>query len=1292
MVSALTGYRCCRRAWPVLAAAAVYASLGADAVAQGSVAADRAALEALYDATGGETTWWYTRNWNTAAPLGEWRRVKTDDAGRVTALELTDNGLTGTIPAELGNLTKLDRLSLADNGLTGPIPESLGSLSSVRWLSLADNGLTGPIPESLGSLSNLENLYLYGNGLTGPIPESLGSLPNLRLLELRGNGLTGPIPEVLGRLPSLSRLGLGGNGLTGPIPESLGSLPNLIWLSLGENGLTGPIPESLGRLPNLFWLDLGRNGLTGPIPESLGRLPNLHWLDLGRNGLTGPIPESLGGLSKLERLFLYGNGLTGPIPESLGNLSNLEYLSLYGNELTGPIPESLGVLPNLRQLDLDRNGLTGPIPESLGGLGSQRDGFPESLGNLSNLEYLYLYGNELTGPIPESLGRLPNLRRLRLNGNELTGPIPDALSGLDLLELLDLAENDLSGPIPDALVGLRYLRYLHLNGNELTGPIPDALSGLDLLELLDLAGNDLSGPLPSWLAQLSLLRWLNIQNTGLCGPSDGAFQEWLATIEDFRGPTCPVSFSVPDRGGRSITSGGTGETLNVGYGGIGAAAGSTAPSGIAIFQFTDSNGVLISEAGVPAAEPVRRGRIFAEVNGPVNTGLAIANPNDVPANISFYFTDTRGTRSGSGVFELGARQHISRFLDQAPFTGSGSVLGTFTFIASVPVAVIALRGFTNESGEFLMTTLPVAPLFAPPSPFSTTPTGTVYFPHFADGNGWATQVILVNPTDRTIKGTVRFLGPGSDTAAVAPVVLTLDDGSTGSTFDYSIGPRSAQRFTTSNPPRGPATGSVRATPERGNAAPAGLVVFSFAPGDKTLSEAGVPALPKGSAFRVYVEASGMPGQAGSIRTGLAIANAEATANTVTLEVTHLDGSPAAPSATLTLPPSGQIARFLDEISALPENFSGVLRVTSTGDVAIVGLRLRVNEKGEIKMTTTPPSNETGPTTAADVFFPHIVDSGGWSTQFILFSGTAGQASSGTLRFIDAFGQPLDLTISKGRVATDRPALVTLYDTTGGPAWTVSRNWKTRAPLYTWIGVKTDIAGIDGRVTTLDLHENGLTGPIPELVGSLSNLEVLDLHENGLTGPIPELVGSLSNLEVLDLHENGLTGPIPELVGSLSNLEVLDLHENGLTGPIPESLGRLSNLRALWLGYNGLTGPIPAELGNLTKLGSLYLAENGLTGPIPESLGRLSDLEWLGLRNNKLTGPIPESVGNLSDLEWLDLSGNDLTGPLPSELTQLRRLRRLNIKNTGLCVPADSAFQEWLRSIDFSGSTCDRGSR
>ena len=204
-------------------------------------------------------------------------------------------------------------------------------------------------------------------------------------------------------------------------------------------------------------------------------------------------------------------------------------------------------------------------------------------------------------------------------------------------------------------------------------------------------------------------------------------------------------------------------------------------------------------------------------------------------------------------------------------------------------------------------------------------------------------------------------------------------------------------------------GSIRAIPDPGHRAPSGLVVFSFTDAGKTVLEAGVPALPAGSAFRVYVESSGMPEQIGSIRTGLAITNAADTANTVTLEVTDLDGTAAAPPGTLTLPPSGQVSRYIDEFfDSLPTDFSGVLRVTSTADVAVVGLRLRYNDRGELKMTTTSPSIETGAPIMGDSFFPHIVDSAGWSTQFILFSGTAGEASSGTLSFFDTAGEPWDL--------------------------------------------------------------------------------------------------------------------------------------------------------------------------------------------------------------------------------------------------------------------------------------------
>ena len=984
----------------------------------------------------------------------------------LTVLDLWGSAVTGPIPAELGNLSNLTVLSLGVNELTGPIPGELGSLSNLTSLILWGNELTGPLPVELTSLRQLDILNISGNaGLCAPADTAFQAWL-ATIDDFRGDTCATEDGVVTNRaaLVALHEATDGANWTTQT--NWLSNLPISSWygvttgaggrvtrLSLGENGLTGPLPAELGSLSDLTSLILWGNTLTGPIPAELGSLSNLTVLDLWGSAVTGPIPAELGSLSNLTVLSLGVNELTGPIPAELGSLSNLTSLILWGNELTGPLPVGLTSLRQLDILNISGNaGLCAPadtafqawlatIDDFRGDTCATEDGvvtnraalvalheatdganWTTQTNWLSNLPISSWYGvttgaggrvtrlslgeNGLTGPLPAELGSLSNLTSLILWGNTLTGPIPAELGSLSNLTVLDLWGSAVTGPIPAELGSLSNLTVLSLGENGLTGPLPAELGSLSNLTSLILWGNELTGPLPVGLTSLRQLDILNISgNAGLCAPADAAFQAWLATINDFRGDTCTAGteslFSIPNRGGQSTTSNGTEAATRSGYGRIRAEAGSTTPSGIAIFGFRQG-GVLIAEAGVPASEPIQEGRIFAEVRGPVNTGLAMANPNDVPATIRFYFTDTRGTRFANGSFELGANQQTAKFLDQAPFNGGPSVLGTFTFTSSVPVAVVALRGFTNQAGEFLMTTLPVAPL-------ASAATDTVYFPHFTDGSGWVTQVILVNPRDETIAGQIQFVGQGSGTTRASPVTLTLDDGRTGSRFNYVIPPRSAQRFTTSNPTGRTTSGSVRATPDRGSVAPSGLVVFSFTTGGKTVSEVGVNALTAGSAFRVYAESSGTPNQPGSIRTGLAITNARDAVNRVTLEVTGLDGTLAARPFTLPLPPSGQVARFLDEIfDSLPESFSGVLRVTSTADVAIVGLRLRINERRELKMTTTPPSDETDPPIMGDRFFPHIVDSAGWSTQFILFSGTAGQASAGTLSFIDIAGEPWDL--------------------------------------------------------------------------------------------------------------------------------------------------------------------------------------------------------------------------------------------------------------------------------------------
>jgi photosystem II stability/assembly factor-like uncharacterized protein len=464
------------------------------------------------------------------------------------------------------------------------------------------------------------------------------------------------------------------------------------------------------------------------------------------------------------------------------------------------------------------------------------------------------------------------------------------------------------------------------------------------------------------------------------------------------------AFAVANRGGMSSTSSGSGSSISVGYGEIRPNSGTTTPSGIAILSNRQNN-ILVSEVGVPATPALSSGRMYAEIAGALNAGLAIANPNDSPVIINFYFTDADGNAAGSGSTTIGAHQQSAQFLDQSPYNvySTTTFQGTFSFTSSLPVAVVALRGFTNERGEFLMSTLPVIDTSVPPN------TGTLVASHFVDGGGWTTNVLLVNPTDNPISGTIQFLNQAGTAANV-----TIGN-QTSSSFTYAIPRRTSQKLSTSG--QGPmpvVAGSIRIVPSGGGTSPTPLIVFSNRPDVITVSEAGVP-VTSGTAFRTYVEVSGVTGLPGNINSGIAVANLSPTPAVVTFDVTDLTGASVSGilPVTITLPAAGQAAKFLSEIfPSLRKPFQGVLRITTASSgLSVVGLRTRINERYDFLITTTPPTNESAPAPTAPLYFPQVADGGGFTTQFILFSGVVGQVSSGTLNLIKQDGSPFGITFN-----------------------------------------------------------------------------------------------------------------------------------------------------------------------------------------------------------------------------------------------------------------------------------------
>ncbi len=172
----------------------------------------------------------------------------------------------------------------------------------VVWLKL-HSGLTGALPAEIGQLTELKELFLYDNKLTS-LPAEIGQLTSLEQLSLSNNQLMN-LPSEIGRLTSLKVLNLHNNKLTS-VPAEIGQLRSLTELSLGDNQLTS-VPAEIGQLTSLKELDLALNQLTS-LPAEIGQLKKLKRLDFRGNELKS-VPAAIFALrSKKCKMEFDGTG------------------------------------------------------------------------------------------------------------------------------------------------------------------------------------------------------------------------------------------------------------------------------------------------------------------------------------------------------------------------------------------------------------------------------------------------------------------------------------------------------------------------------------------------------------------------------------------------------------------------------------------------------------------------------------------------------------------------------------------------------------------------------------------------------------------------------------------------------------------------------------------------------------------------------------------------------------------------------------------------------------------------
>ena len=455
--------------------------------------ADRLALSDLAAATGGGS-WVRSGGWlENDTSVCDWDLVGCDGAARVKLLTLSFNGLSGSLPASISNLTHLQDLDLEYNALAGAVPETLGQLPALKQLGLGGNAFTGGLPESICSVlvavTNNGTLEvpacdLFGSAFSCPLPcpeltESLcgatcveGGMENeregSRMVErtaaaLRSRG------EALPSSSSSSSSSSSCVGASSHLPPAECDAWRSIFDGLDlANSSASLSPDGASR-------SCSRDDPCGCVGGDVSDSPSDDYDDDD----DGPCASGNGttyitGVC-CQDSDVVDNGL-------LSAAAAVTKIILHGTDATGPIPSELAAFSRLTVLDLDHNSMAGTIPDSLAAL--------------TELEELYLGGRgmRLAGPLPAWLADLPRLRYLDVDsdwsyaqlddGPLLSGTVPASLAGLPLVDL-KLPYGALSGSLPPfdfarqfSASDCGWRTCCDLSGNDFACPLPPGAAGV----------------------------------------------------------------------------------------------------------------------------------------------------------------------------------------------------------------------------------------------------------------------------------------------------------------------------------------------------------------------------------------------------------------------------------------------------------------------------------------------------------------------------------------------------------------------------------------------------------------------------------------------------------------------------------------------------------------------------------------------------------------------------------------------------------------------------------------------
>ncbi len=211
--------------------------------------------------------------------------------------------------------------------------------------------------------------------------------------------------------------------------------------------------------------------------------------------------------------------------------------------------------------------------------------------------------------------------------------------------------------------------------------------------------------------------------------------------------------------------------------------------------------------------------------------------------------------------------------------------------------------------------------------------------------------------------------------------------------------------------------------------PYGTAVFSYTQNGYVVSEVGVPASPPTKSMRFFVDSrrsvTPVPGSGPvTINTGFAAVNPNQVGATLGLKLRDDRGALLA-QGSIPLALGAHVARFLDQLApdfVLPAGFINnglaTLEITVDQPVSVLALRLTINQRNDVLLTSTPIADLSKAVPSGRVAFPHVADGGGYQTTFILMN-TSSALQKGVVSFYSSSGAPLSVRLVSASAADSR---------------------------------------------------------------------------------------------------------------------------------------------------------------------------------------------------------------------------------------------------------------------------------